>query len=228
MAAVGQAIEDGVRSLRPRRLSVGEFGYEPSFGDGSEEPAARMRDALHELDAALAGSERRGAILLYDEAHIVADDPSRERYPLSSLLAALGSVQRAEPQIRMVLAGLPTLSRNLKRARTYAERMFRHVVVGNLDPADARDALTVPLEGSGRSFAPELLDHVIATTGAYPYFLQFMAAYACRSVSTAGRRPPRVRSGRAVAPPRARSRVLRRPLRGREPCGAGSPRRDGR
>ena len=153
LAAVGQAIEEGVRYLRPRRLSVGELGYEPTYDEGaSDEAADRMRAALVELDGALQGTDRAGALLLYDEAHLLADDRSRERYPLSSLLAALGHVQRAEPLVRVVLCGLPTLGLNLKRARTYAERMFRHVVVGNFEQGDAVAALSLPLAASGRSF----------------------------------------------------------------------------
>ena len=184
LAAVGQAIEEGVRKLRPRRLTVGELGYEPAYGDGSNDAADRMRGALSELDGAHRDSDRAGALLLYDEAHLVADDRGRERYPLSGLLAALGQVQRREPRIRVVLCGLPTLSLNLKRARTYAERMFRHVVVGNLDRADAQDALGVPLADSRRSFDLSVTGEIVAGTAGYPYFLQFFGAYVCRSVPT--------------------------------------------
>ena len=145
LAAVGQAIEEGVRKLRPRRLTVGELGYEPAYGNGSNDAADRMRGALSELDGALRDSDRAGALLLYDEAHLVADDRGRERYPLSGLLAALGHVQRREPRIRVVLLLVPTLSLNLKRARTYAERMFRHVVVSSLrDRRRRAGALGVP------------------------------------------------------------------------------------
>jgi hypothetical protein len=185
LAAVGQAIEEGVRQLRPRRLTIGELGYEPTYGDGPTEAADRMRAALVELDGAIGNSDRAGALLLYDEAHLLADDRGRERYPVSGLLAAFGQVQRGEPRVRIVLCGLPTLGLNLKRARTYAERMFRHVVVGNLEPADALDALGIPLAGSGRSFAPSVIDEIVEGTAGYPYFLQFFGAYACRSVPTA-------------------------------------------
>ena len=58
---------------------------------------------------------------------------------------------------RLVLCGLPTLSLNLKRARTYAERMFRHVVIGHLERGDAWDALGIPLRGTGRSFDTSLV-----------------------------------------------------------------------
>jgi hypothetical protein len=183
-AGVSQAIEDGVRQVRPRRLSVGEVGYEPAYEDRPATPADRMRASLAVLDAATADADRPGALLLYDEGHVLADDRPRERFPLSGLLAALAAVQREAPRVRIILSGLPTLSLNLKRARTYAERMFRHVVVGNLERGDAWDALEIPLAGSGREFALSLIGEIVETTGGYPYFLQFVGAYLCRSVAT--------------------------------------------
>ena len=81
-------------------------------------------------------------------------------------------------------ARLPTLSLNLKRARTYAERMLRHVVVGNLERADAWEALGVPLSSNGRSFAPSVTGEIVEATAGYPYFLQFFGAFVCRSVAT--------------------------------------------
>jgi hypothetical protein len=182
LSGVGQAIEQGVRLLRPRRVTVGEVGYEPAYAERGAAPADQMRQALSELDAATSDGRPRGALLLYDEAHLLADDRARERYPLSGLLAALGAVQRAEPRVRVILSGLPTLSLNLKRARTYAERMFRHLVVGNLERGDAWDALGIPLAASGRRFALSVVGDIVEQTGGYPYFLQFFAAYVWRSV----------------------------------------------
>jgi hypothetical protein len=183
MAGVEQAIEQGLRFLRPRRLTVGEVGYEPSYEQGTSSPAGRMREALAGLDAVFNAGRPRGALLLYDEAHLLADDRARERYPLSGLLAALGAAQRVEPRVRVVLSGLPTLSLNLKRARTYAERMFRHVVVGNLSRDDSWDALGIPLAASGQRFALSVIGEIVEQTGGYPYFLQFFGAYVWRSVA---------------------------------------------
>jgi hypothetical protein len=142
-----------------------------------------MRDALTGLSEALSAAHRPGALLLYDEAHLLADDRSRERYPLSSLLAALGAVQRSgEPRVRIILTGLPTLTINLKRARTYAERMFRHLVLANLETGDAWDALTIPLSRTQRRFATSVVGEIVEATGGYPYFLQFFGAYLWRAV----------------------------------------------
>jgi hypothetical protein len=84
----------------------------------------------------------------------------------------------------VILSGLPMLSLHLKRARTYAERMFRHVVVGNLARSDAWDALAIPLAASHRSFALSVVGEIAEGTAEYPYFLQFFGAYVCRSVAS--------------------------------------------
>lgn len=185
LAGVGQAVERGLRFLRPRRVTIGEVGVEPAYQTEPLEPAELLGDALAELDRALGDADRPGALLLYDESHLLADDRRREQYPLSSLLAAVGRVQRTAPRVRIILCGLPTLTLNLKRARTYAERMFRHVVIANLERGDAWDALGIPLAGSGRTFALNLVGDIVEQTDGYPYFLQFFGGFLCSRVPRA-------------------------------------------
>jgi hypothetical protein len=182
LAAVGQAIERGARWLRPRRITIGEVSVDAGYASQARAPTDLMRSALAQLDSILSHTERPGAIVLLDEAHVLADDRGRERFPLSGLLAALGAVQRQRPRVRIVLCGLPTLSLNLKRARTYAERMFRHAVVGNLELDAAEEALAIPLAASGRSFGLSLISEITEQTAGYPYFLQYFAAFACSRI----------------------------------------------
>jgi hypothetical protein len=183
-AALEQSVARSARLLRPSRVSVAGISFEPEPA-APRSPADRMQDALVRLSEALAGADRPGALLLYDEGHLLADDKARERYPLSSLLAALGAVQRSgDPRVRIVLTGLPTLSVNLKRARTYAERMFRHVVLANLERGDAWDALTIPLARTSRRFATAVVGEIVEATGGYPYFLQYFGAYLWRAAPT--------------------------------------------
>lgn len=182
IAAVGQAVERTARWLRPKRIGIGDVSVEPAYGSATPAPPDVMRVALAELDATLSHTDRPGAILLYDEGHVLADDRARERYPLSGLLAALAAVQRQRQRVRIILCGLPTLSLNLKRARTYAERMFRHVVVDNLELDAAGDALAIPLAGTGRSFSLALIGQICEQTGGYPYFLQYFGAFTCSRI----------------------------------------------
>jgi hypothetical protein len=182
LAEIGDALERAWQYVRPRRLSVGEVGYEPAYEEDSPDAAALIRTALDALDSALAQAHVAGALLLYDEAHLLGDDRRHDQFPLSSLLAGLGHTQRTSRRVRLVLCGLPTLSLNLKRARTYAERMFRHVIIGHLEHGDAWDAVVIPLAGSGRSFELSLAGEIVERTGGYPYFLQFFAGFLCGRV----------------------------------------------
>ena len=182
LAAAGLAVERGARWLRPKRISVGAVSIDPSYTDVVPAAADVMGGAIAQLDSLLSHSERSGAILLYDEAHLLADDRGRERFPLSTVLAALGAVQREHPRVRIILCGLPSLSLNLKRARTYAERMFRHVSVGNLELDAAEEALAIPLAGTGRSFGISLIGEICEQTAGYPYFLQFFGAFTCSRI----------------------------------------------
>jgi hypothetical protein len=84
------------------------------------------------------------------------------------MLAALATVQRERQRIRIILCVLPTLSLNLKRARTCAEHMFRHTVVDNLDLEAAGDALAIPLASSGRGFGLSLNGQIVDQTAGYP------------------------------------------------------------
>ena len=171
--------------MRPRRISVGEVGYEPAYETESRDAAETIRAALVALDGALAQTDVPGVLFLYDEAHLLGDDRRQERFPLSSLLAGFGQAQRTSSRVRLVVCGLPTLSLNFKRARTYAERMFRHVIIGHLEPEDAWDALGVPLSGSGRTFDLSLVGEIVERTAGYPYFLQFFGGFLCSRVGRA-------------------------------------------
>jgi hypothetical protein len=185
LAGVGQALERGIRLLRPRRVTLGEIGVEPAYETVDSEPAERIGTALSAVARAAVNARRPGALLLYDEAHLLADDRARGEFPLSSLLAGVGQAQRSSQAVRIVLCGLPTLTLNLKRAKTYAERMFRQVVVGHLERGDAWDAIRIPLTGSGRSFALDLVGDIVERTDGYPYFLQFFGAFLCSRIGHA-------------------------------------------
>lgn len=95
---------------------------------------------------------------------------------MSMLLAAVSVLQRQGLPVALVLCGLPTLTINLLEARTYSERMFRGDEVSSLPAAEARQAFTVPLEGTGRTATDEAVDRVLRTVKGYPYFIQLWGA----------------------------------------------------
>ena len=94
----------------------------------------------------------------------------------SDLLGALLAVQHRASQREwpffVIGAGLPSLPAVLAENRSYAERQFTYSTIGPLSPADAADALDVPVRNQGGSFTPEALEILVDASGGYPYFLQ--------------------------------------------------------
>ncbi len=114
-------------------------------------------------------------LFAYDEAQNLSDHAAKEQYPLSLLLDVFQSVQRQGMPFMLVLTGLPTLFPKLVEARTYAERMFRVVVLDRLDDTESRDAISRPLVGNAVQFSPPAIDAIVELSAGYPYFLQFIA-----------------------------------------------------
>ena len=123
---------------------------------------------------------RGRVIFAYDEAQNLADNAERDEYPLSVMLDVFQSIQRKGVPFMLVLTGLPTLFPKLVEARTYSERMFHVVTLGRLNETDSRDAILVPLdkESCPIRFRDTTVNKIVAESGGYAYFIQFM----CREV----------------------------------------------
>ena len=123
---------------------------------------------------------RNGVIFAYDEAQNLSDNADRGEYPLSVLLDVFQSIQRKGIPFMLVLTGLPTLFPKLVDARTFAERMFHIVTIGKLSEEESREAIVTPLnvEDCPIRFGDDSVKAIIAESGGYPYFIQFI----CREV----------------------------------------------
>jgi hypothetical protein len=160
------------RALRSSSLSVSweEVSLSVSFGSEREEDLARELFATVQLALA---KGRAGVVLLLDEAQLTHDERDRHgEHPLSLLLAPIVALQRQELPLGLVLCGLPTLTGNLQKARSYSERLFRGEEIDSLAPEQALEAFTRPLEETVRSAAPALAKAVATEVEGYPYFLQ--------------------------------------------------------
>ena len=116
-----------------------------------------------------------GVVFAYDEAQNLADHARREEYPLSLLLDVFQSIQRRGTPYMLVLVGLPTLFPKLVEARTFAERMFRVVMLERLSEQASADAIVKPIEDSGSiELTPESVKHVYEVSRGYPYFIQYL------------------------------------------------------
>ncbi len=94
--------------------------------------------------------------------------------------------QRQELPLELVLCGLPTLTGNLQKARSYSERSFRGEEIDSLTQAQALEAFTRPLEQTARSASTALAKTVVAEVGGYPYFLQLRGSELCDAAEIAG------------------------------------------
>jgi hypothetical protein len=174
------------KALRASSLSVSweEVSLSVSFGSQREE------DLAHELFATVGlalANGRRGVVLLLDEAQLVHDKRDRHgAHPLSLLIASIVALQRRELPLALVVCGLPTLTGNLQKARSYSERLFRGEEIDSLEPAQALEAFTRPLEQAARSADPALAKMVVGEVEGYPYFLQLWGSELWDAADTVG------------------------------------------
>jgi len=150
-----------------------KLSLDPSMTEGTADVAKE----LFELVELVVEKGRDGAVLLLDEAQVVRDERDRGgEHPLSLLISAVAALQRKDLPLGLVLCGLPTLTGNLLRARSYTERMFRGEEVGRLDAEAAAAALTEPLRGRAIVADDGLVAAVVREVEGYPYFIQLWGA----------------------------------------------------
>jgi hypothetical protein len=107
-----------------------------------------------------------GVVFLIDEIQFLRPPE------LEALIVALHKCTRRSLPITLVGAGLPQIPRLAGEARSYSERLFRFPRIGELEAADARDALVLPARPLGIEFTPEAVGYMVDYTQGYPYFLQ--------------------------------------------------------
>jgi hypothetical protein len=179
------AVGSATRRAGTLGIEWGEFRmtYEPGASPAREDLS---RD-LFETVERIVSHGKEGLMLLLDEVQVIRDETrSSGQHPLSLLIAAVSSLQKAELPIGMVLCGLPTLTGNLLRARSYTERMFRGEEIGSLGTDDAQDALIRPLAESPVVLDPGLAAQVADEVEGYPYFLQLWGAELWDAADAAG------------------------------------------
>lgn len=167
------------------------------FGSEREEDLAR--DIFATIELALAKGQS-GVVLLLDEAQLVRDERDRHgEHPLSLLFAPVVALQHRELPLGLVVCGLPTLAGNLQKARSYSERLFGGEEIGSLEPEQALEAFTRPLEQSGRKTDRGVAKSVVEEVEGYPYFLAAMGIGAVGRRRSRRRRPLHARPARRDA-----------------------------
>ena len=115
-------------------------------------------------------------ILIVDEAHRL--DPQMGE----DLLNASQEVRGKGYPFLLVLAGTPNLSAALGKANASFWDRSKKWPLGRLSPEEAGQALTIPLQEVGITFAPSVIELVVAQTHCYPFFIQVWGDCLARSL----------------------------------------------
>ena len=94
------------------------------------------------------------------------------KHELGPLIGTMHQASQRALPINLVGAGLPQIRRNVRDARSYAERMFNIPEIGPLAQTDAEGALCKPAAALGVEFESDAVARVIERSQGYPYFLQ--------------------------------------------------------
>lgn len=171
-----------VETFRPKDVAAWGITYSPAY---AKEPPAPPTDRLVRMFDELmpvVRHQHKGLLLFYDEFHEVWDGRRKGQAPLATLFNAVKRVQLKGLPVVLVVSGLPTVIPNIVKSRSYLERDLVVFRLDNLEPTDARAAITRPLGRSSVTFSPALIERIVAETRGYPYFLQYYASFLIESV----------------------------------------------
>jgi hypothetical protein len=107
-----------------------------------------------------------GVALFVDEMQDIASPE------LAAICGAVHEISQQGSPLVVVGAGLPHLPVALAASKSYAERLFRYVVVDRLPRDMAERALRRPAAEEGVDYEQEALDELYTLTDGYPYFVQ--------------------------------------------------------
>jgi hypothetical protein len=141
--------------------------------------------------AELAADVGTGVAILIDEMQDLRPDD------VSALCAACHELSQSRAPLVVVGAGLPHLPAVLSASKSYSERLFKYVRIGQLDRPDADFALLAPAEREDASFDLDALDALFEASSGYPYFVQ---AYGKAAWDAATRSPITAADVKLAAP----------------------------
>lgn len=95
-----------------------------------------------------------------------------DKKEFSALIMAIHRASQEQLPIIMAAAGLPQTLALAGNSKSCAERLFRYLEIGPLEPEAARHALVEPARQEKVVFEAAALDEILEITRRYPYFLQ--------------------------------------------------------
>ncbi len=125
-------------------------------------------------------SQIKPLILIIDEAHTLKPEVGKVLLNISQDLRSEGN------PFLLVLAGTPNLRATLAKTNASFWDRSQLFPLGRLSPEETRQALTVPLEKAGVSFAPGVVEEIVERTHCYPYFIQIWGDCVARRLDQTG------------------------------------------
>lgn len=169
----------GKTARRAGTLGVGWGEFVLTYAPFTEQAQEDLSKALYEVVEMAVEKGRDGFVLLLDETQVIRDElKPTGQHPLSLLISSVVALQRQELPLGLVACGLPTLTGNLLRARSYTERMFRGEEIGRLATDEAAEAFVEPISETTADVlvSERLVEKVVAEVEGYPYFIQLWGA----------------------------------------------------
>lgn len=91
---------------------------------------------------------------------------------MEALVNALHRVNQLRLPIMLFGAGLPKVLRILGEVKSYSERLFQYLEVGELSAESAREAIEEPAKQLGVEYTEQAVQEIVRWTKGYPYFIQ--------------------------------------------------------
>lgn len=146
-------------------VTVGLDG-EPAAGRADtgdlNEDLADLFEAIGEAGAA----HDRGVVFLFDEIQFL------DKKELEALIGAVHRTVQRQLPVTFAGAGLPQLPGLAGEAKSYAERLFKFPMIGELTEEAAEDALIEPARLEGIEIDRDAVAAIVEYTEGYPYFIQ--------------------------------------------------------
>jgi len=137
---------------------------EPGLAD-----TGNLNDDLADVFEAVghaASESSRGVVFLFDEIQFLSKNE------LETLIGAVHRTVQRQLPVTFAGAGLPQLPGLAGDAKSYAERLFKFPMIGELDRDAASEALTEPARIEGVTYEQAAVQLVLVYTEGYPYFIQ--------------------------------------------------------
>ncbi|MFD2675117.1 ATP-binding protein [Gulosibacter bifidus] len=142
------------------------WGVDPSEGVADHgDIGLDLTDTLVAVGKA-AQARKRGVAILIDEVQFL--QPAQ----LEALIQSVHRTVQLKLPVTFVGAGLPQIAELAGDAKSYAERLFKFPVIGELSYEEAIRALRDPAAAEGVEFETDAAELAVDFTRGYPYFIQ--------------------------------------------------------